>query len=162
MKSLYTLGVAAGFAVLAAGFSISCQRRTRGSHRHQAGPRRSAEQRGRRPPAAVAVVAAGAAAAACAGVAATGVAAVGHWGVVAAGAGVAAAGMRGWHGNRWYGGRRWYGGGGWYGGGWGWGFPLVVAPYAYNNGYYNDDCGYATVRRWVNGRRIWVRRYQCW
>jgi hypothetical protein len=69
---------------------------------------------------------------------------------------------RGWHGNRWYGGRRWYGGNGWYGGGWGWGFPLVVAPYAYNNGYYNDDCGYVTVRRWVNGRRIWVRRYQCW
>ncbi len=162
MKSLYTLGVAAGFAVLAAGFSIptavsaapaspiaikqalgeapssviDVQQRWRGGGRHFGGGGTGA-------------------AATCGGGR--------HWGggtalgwrpalemAVAAGmaiagmaadAGAAAAGMAA------------VGVGG---------APIVIAPFAYNSGYYNDDCGYVSARRWVNGRRIWVRRYQCW
>lgn len=154
MKSLYTLGVAAGLAVLAAGFSTPVSAAP-------AAPFAIKQALGEAPSDVVEVRHGG-----------------GHGGMHWRGRGWGGGrhwgggprwhGGRHWgHGGRWYGnrgfyGRRWYGGSGWYGGGWGWGFPLVVAPYAYSGGYYNDDCGYVTVRRWVNGRRIWVRRYQCW
>lgn len=160
MKSLYTLGVAAGFTVLAAGFSIPVSAAP-------AAPIAIKQALGEAPGNVVDVRHGGGGGRGWGGGGGMRWRG-GHWGGGGrhwGGGGRRWGGggwNRGWHGNRWYGGRRWYGGGGWYGGGWGWGFPLVVAPYAYNGGYYNDDCGYATVRRWVNGRRIWVRRYQCW
>ncbi|HSI41214.1 MAG TPA: hypothetical protein VLA00_11770 [Xanthobacteraceae bacterium] len=46
---------------------------------------------------------------------------------------------------------------------WGWGFaaPFIAAPFLAAPYYWNDDCGYVSVRRWFNGRRVWVRQYQC-
>lgn len=138
MKSFYTLGVAAGFAILAAGFSA---------------------------PASAAPVAPGAVRQAL-GDAPSDVIQVRRGGRYVGGyhgggrRWVHRGPVRGWHGGPrrygygWYGGRRYYGG-------WGWGAPLVVAPFAAAP-YYGNDCGYVSVRRWVNGRRIWVRRYQCW
>jgi hypothetical protein len=136
MKSLYTLGVAAGLAALAVGFSAPASAAP-------AAPIAIKQAVGEAPSNVIDVRRGGP-----------------HW-----------RGGRHFGGRHW-GGRRWghHGGWGhyrhgwrrhhhrrWYGGGWAWGLPFAVAPY-----YYNDDCGYVTVRRWVHGRRVWVRRYQCW